>query len=97
MNTVIADPASAHWYAWHGELACLPMGRNDNPDELPAHPGTVTEDEAFRAGWYSVDFYAAFDERNPDDAALVKRLREIETRLRNDHDNQEVTHDSSHS
>jgi hypothetical protein len=81
MAEVIAGPAG-HWYALqNGELVCLPMNRGDNSADLPAHPDTLSGDESFRVGWYSVDFGTAFDERNPADRALVIELREIEREL----------------
>jgi hypothetical protein len=77
---VIAGPG--HWYALQGgELVALPMSADDDPADLPAHPDTLSDDEAFRAGWYGVDFATAFDETNPEDLGLVDELREIERRL----------------
>jgi hypothetical protein len=47
-NRVIAGPAG-HWYALFSDpqfgdtLIGLPMGRNDDPDDLPPHPGDDVE------------------------------------------------------
>lgn len=82
-QAVIAGPDDGHWFALErGELVCLPMSKGDDPANLPPHPSTLTDDESFRAGWYAVDFYSAFDERDAEDRVRLERIRGIESQLR---------------